>query len=130
MNAWGPGDVIPKYLKNSFWMSLLDSVVSNIPGVSTMSILWLKRTAELSEHPLVIDDPDTDDLKQLFPRIVFPVALFPDPVLPISIILISLSFQDSMPNLNKKQRHTLNYIHFKPMFKQKRKTIQPNSGNR
>lgn len=103
-------------------MFLLDIVVSNIPGVSTMSILWLKRTADFCEHLLVIDDPDTDDLKQSFPRIVFPVALFPDPVLPISTILISLSFQDPMSNL-KNEIHVIQYT--LNQSKQKRKTVKP-----
>lgn len=83
-------------------MVQLDCVVSNIPGVSTMRILWPTRTADVCEHLLVTDFADTDDVKCFVPRMVFPVALFPDPVLPISTILISLSFQDSMPYLKTK----------------------------
>lgn len=71
-----------------------------------MRILWPKRTADACEHLLVTDDPDTDELKCLIPRMVFPVALFPDPVLPISTILIPLSIQDSMPNLKKQNQQT------------------------
>lgn len=64
-----------------------------------MRILRPKRSADFCKHLLMIDVPETVDLKCVLPRIVFPVALFPDPVLPISIILISLS----MPNLKKEE---------------------------
>lgn len=97
MNAWGPGDVILMHFRISFWMSLLVRDVSNMPGVSTMRILWSKRTADSCKHFVVTDFPDGPDINSFSPRMVFPVALFPEPVLPISTILIS-SFHDFKPN--------------------------------
>lgn len=73
-----------------------------------MRILWPKRSADFCEHCLVIDVPDTDDLKCFIPRIVFSVALFPDPILPKSTILISFA----MSKLRKKDeinQYTVSY---------------------
>lgn len=84
--ACGPGAVIPMHFTISFVTCSLVISVSNIPGVSTKTILRSNLLLIPSLHLFVTEAPEALESNLFFPRIVFPVALFPVPVFPMITI--------------------------------------------